>query len=289
MVNNLLRTIDENTKGFFADILIHSLDAMTEGISNTVMSVSSEAVKGPQEWNGAIFSLVKGLSDNVILPLAGIVITYVLVYELYHMVVDNNNMKSFEASDMVKYLFKAFLAVFVLSRTFDIAMAIFDVAGYVVQSAVGVIDTSAAVSLGDYSTLRDRLMAMQLWEIVSMSVETVAIRLMVWATSIVMMVVLYGRMLEIYFYISVAPLPFAAFGNKELSGMSQNYVKGLVAVAFQGFFIVLVTGIYAKMVSSVYSSGDLHGTMFNVAVSTLVLLFVMLKTGAISKSIFGAH
>jgi hypothetical protein len=289
MIDDLLRKIEEAIKGFFADSLIGSLEKLTVDINATVTNIGSEVVKGPQDWNSEIFTLIKTLSDNVILPLAGILITYVLVYELYHMVVDNNNMKAFEPTDMVKYLIKAFLAVFILSHTFEIAMAIFDVAGHVVQSAIAVINGSTAISLGDYSSMRSTLMSMELYEVVAMWAEAQVIGTMVWVISIVIMVILYGRMLEVYIYISVAPLPFAAFGNRELSGMSQNYVKGLVAVAFQGFFIMVVVGIYAKLIATIGSGGDLHKTLFNVAISTLVLLFVLLKTGTISKSIFGAH
>jgi hypothetical protein len=288
MIDDLLRKIEEAIKGFFADSLLGSLDKLTVDINNTVTNIGTEAAKGPQEWNGEIFSLIKTLSDNVILPLAGILITYVLVYELYHMVVDNNNMKAFEPSDMVKYLIKAFLAVFILSHTFEIAMAIFDVAGYVIREAIAVIHDSAAISLGDYGSMRAQLMNMELFQVVAAWAETQIIGAMVWVISIVIMVILYGRMLEVYIYISIAPLPFAAFGNRELSGMSQNYVKGLAAVAFQGFFIMVVVGVYAKLIATV-GSGDLHETLFNVAISTLVLLFVLLKTGTISKSIFGAH
>ena len=288
MIDDLLRKIEEAIKGFFADSLIGSLEKLTGDINDTVMNIGTEVAKGPQDWNSDIFSLIRSLSDNVILPLAGILITYVLVYELYHMVVDNNNMKSFEPADMVKYLIKACLAVFILSHTFEIAMAIFDVAGHVVQSAISVISDDTAINIGDFSTMRTELMNMELYEVVAMWAEAQVIGAMVWVISIVIMVILFGRMLEIYLYISVAPLPFAAFGNRELSGMSQNYVKGLVAVAFQGFFIMVVVGIYSKLIATI-GGGDLHETLFNVAISTLVLLFVLLKTGTIAKSIAGAH
>jgi len=289
MIDDLLRKIEEAIKGFFADSLIGSLEKLTGDINDTVMNIGTEVAKGPQDWNSDIFSLIRSLSDNVILPLAGILITYVLVYELYHMVVDNNNMKSFEPADMVKYLIKACLAVFILSHTFDIAMAIFDVAGHVVQSAISVISDDTAINIGDFSSMRGELMNMELYEVVAMWAEAQVIGAMVWVISIVIMVILFGRMLEIYLYISVAPLPFAAFGNRELSGMSQNYVKGLAAVAFQGFFIMVVVGIYSKLIATIGGSGDLHETLFNVAISTLVLLFVLLKTGTIAKSIAGAH
>ncbi len=289
MIDDLLRKIEEAIKGFFADSLISSLDKLTGDINDTVLKIGTEVAKGPQDWNSDIFSLIKNLSDNVILPLAGIVISYVLVYELYHMVVENNNMKSFEVADMMKYLIKACLAVFILSHTFEIAMAIFDVAGHVVQSAVATINQNPTITLGDYSSMRSELMNKELFEVVAMWAESQIIGAMVLIVSIVIMVILLGRMLEIYLYISVAPLPFAAFGNKELSSISQNYVKGLVGVAFQGFFIMVVVGVYAKLVETIGSSGNLHETLFNVAISTLVLLFVLLKTGTISKSIFGAH
>ena len=289
MIADLIRTIEEAIKGFFADSLINSLNNLTDNINDTVMNIGAEVAQGPAEWNSDIFSLVRTLSDTVILPLAGILITYVLVYELYHMVVDNNNMKAFEVADMVKYLIKAFIAVFILSHTFDIAMAIFDVAGHVVGTAVSTITDNTALYIGDHSHLRGQLMDMELYQVVAMWVEAQVISVMVWVISIVIMVILFGRMLEIYLYISIAPLPFAAFGNKDLSGISQNYVKGLVAVAFQGFFIMVVVGVYARLIVSIGASDDLRQTLFNVAVSTLVLLFVLLKTGTISKSIFGAH
>lgn len=289
MIDDLLRKITEAIKGFFADSLISKLGELTSDINDTVLSIGTEVVKGPQDWNGEVFSLIKTLSDTVILPLAGILITYVLVYELYQMVVENNNMKSFEVTDMVKYLMKACLAVFVLSHTFDIAMAIFDVAGYVVQSAISTIGGDTAIALGDYSGIRDEVMSKELHEVVAMWAEAQLIGTMVFIISMVIMVILYGRMLEVYVYISIAPLPFAAFGNKELSSMSQNYTKGLFSVAFQGFFIMVVVGIYAKLIGTIGTGGDLHETLFNVAVCTLVLMFILLKTGTIAKSIFGAH
>jgi len=289
MIDDLLRKIEEAIKGFFADSLIGTLEKMTGDINDTVLNIGVEVAKGPQEWNGEVFSLIETLSDTVILPLAGILITYVLVYELYQMVVENNNMKSFEVSDMMKYLIKACLAVFILSHTFEIAMAIFDVAGHAVQSAVTEITDSTSITLGDYSDIRNALMDMPLSEVVAMWAESVLIGLIVNAVSIVIMVLLYGRMLEAYLYISVAPLPFAAFGNKELSSISHNYAKGLISVAFQGFFIMVVVGIYAKLIQTIGDGADLHATLFNVAICTLVLLFVLLKTGAIAKSIFGAN
>jgi len=288
MIADLLRKIEMAIKGFFADSLIGTLEKLTNDINDTVLNIGNEVVKGPQEWNGEVFDLIKTLSDTVILPLAGILITYVLVYELYHMVVENNNMKAFEVSDMMKYLIKACIAVFLLSHTFDIAMAIFDIAGHAVQSAVTTISGDTAITLADYSTMRNELMDMPLSEVVAMWAEAQLIGVMVFVISIVIMVILFGRMLEVYLYISVAPLPFAAFGNKELSSASQNYVKGLISVAFQGFFIMVVVGIYARLIQTI-GGGDLHATLFNVAICTLVLLFVLLKTGTISKSIFGAN
>lgn len=289
MVDDLLRKIVEAIKGFFADSLIAVLNALTSDINDVVANIGTEVAKGPDKWNTDVFTFIKTISDTVILPLAGILITYVLVYELYHMVVENNNMKSFEVHDMVKFIIKASLAVFMLSHTFEIAMAIFDVAGHTVSETVGVISSNAAISIDDYSTMRNQLMAMELFELVAMFAESVLIYLLMYVVSIVIMVILYGRMLEIYLYISIAPLPFAAFGNKDLSNISHSYVKGLFGVAFQGFFILVVVGIYAKLVSTIGTGADLHETLLNIAICTLVLLFVLLKTGSISKSIFGAH
>ena len=139
------------------------------------------------------------------------------------------------------------------------------------------------------AALTDSLEEMEVGELFLLAMETLLISLTMNILSVIITVILYGRMIEIYLYTSVAPIPFATMTNKEWGNIGNNYLKGLFALAFQGFFMLVCVGIYAVLVNSMVISTNLHGAMFSVAAYTVVLAFSLFKTGSLSKSIFNAH
>ena len=254
-------------------------------------TIAAEVGKTPSSWNAGVFSMIQNLSENVMVPIAGMIISAILCYELITMVMDKNNMHEIGSEFFFRYIVKACIAVLLLSYTFDITMAIFDVGNHIVANAAGVI--SGSTSLDVTSTLQtmfeNQLSTMKIGELIGLGIETMIVSLCMKIISLLITVMLYGRMIEIYLYVSVAPVPFSTLSNREWGSIGNNYIKGLCALAFQGFLIMVCVAIYAVLVSSVAVAGNLHTALWSVAAYTVILCFSLFKTGSLSKSIFNAH
>ena len=235
--------------------------------------------------------MIKTLSDNVMIPIAGMIISFVLVYELISMVIDKNNLHDFNTAIFIRFFMKACIAVMLLSKTFDIVMAVFDVGSHIVNSAASAITGSTSIDVA--STLQtmfnEQFSEMSIGELLGLGMETMIVSLCMKIMSVLITVILYGRMIEIYLYVSVAPIPAATVTNREWGTVGTNYLKGLIALAFQGFFIMVCVAIYAVLVASVAVASNLHSALWSVAAYTVILCFSLFKTGSLSKSIFNAH
>uniref|UniRef100_UPI004056C14D VirB6/TrbL-like conjugal transfer protein, CD1112 family n=1 Tax=Agathobacter sp. TaxID=2021311 RepID=UPI004056C14D len=267
-----------------------NLTAMFTDVNTKVGTIAGEVSKTPSTWNGSIFRMVEGLSESVIVPVAGMIITFVLCYELISMVMDKNNMHEFDTSLFFRYLYKAAIAVWILGNTFDITMAVFDVAANAVRSAGGYITGSTSLDVEDTlkSMFETNIDSMGIGELIGLGLETMIVSFGMKIMSVLITVILYGRMVEIYLYISVSPIPFATWTNREWGSVGNNYFKGLFAVAFQGFFIMVCVAIYAVLVSGVAVAGDIHSALWSVVSYTVLLCFSLFKTGTLSRSIFHA-
>ncbi|MBP3664036.1 MAG: hypothetical protein J6J03_02635, partial [Tyzzerella sp.] len=244
----------------------------------------------PQGWNNGIFSMIQGLSNSVILPIAGIIITFVLCYELISMLTEKNNMHDIDTWMFFKYFVKMWIAVYLVSNTFTITMAVFDVGQHVVSSASSIVTGSTAIDISSAITNLDAtLEAMEVGQLVVLALETLIVSFCMKIMSVLITVILYGRMIEIYLYTSVAPIPFATMSNREWGQIGTNYFRGLFALAFQAFLMMVCVAIYAVLVAGIQYSGNLSSSLFGVMAYTVVLCFSLFKTGSLSKSIFNAH
>ena len=290
-MGTIIDKITEFIKEMLQGWVLSNLETMFTDVNEKVGTIAGEVSKTPSTWNSGIFDMIKTLSDNVIVPIAGMIISFVLIYELITMVIDKNNMHDFDTSLFFSFLLKACIAVSLLSQTFDIVMAVFDVGSHVVTQAAGSI--SGSTSLDVQSTLvtmfNDQLEDMGIGELIGLGMETMIVSLGMKIMSVLITVVLYGRMIEIYLYVSVAPIPAATVTNREWGTIGTNYLKGLIALAFQGFFIMVCVAIYAVLVASVAVADNLHTALWSVAAYTVILCFSLFKTGSLSKSIFNAH
>ncbi len=290
MLDGLIEAIEEWVRGILTEMILKNMTTMYTDVNEKTGLIASEVAKTPQGWNGSIYSMIRGLSDSVMLPIATMVITFVLCYELISMIMEKNNMQDFDTWLFFKYFLKMSIAVYVVSHTFDIVMAIFDVGQHIVTSASSVISGSTAVDISDMMTdMETKLEAMEMGEMIILTFETFLVSFCLKILSIIITVILYIRMVEIYLYISVSPVTFSTFGNKEIGQIGSNYVKGLIALAFQGFFIMVCVGIYAVLVSTIQISDDIHSALFGVMGYTVILAFSLMKTGSLSKSVFSAH
>lgn len=275
---------------FLVSIITSCLTTMFTDVNERVGAIATEVGRTPQGWNGSIYSLVHNLSDNVMVPIAGMIISFVLCYELITMVTSTNNLQSFDTWVFFKFVFKAWVAVYLLSHTFDFTMASFDVAQHIVNRAAGVISHDTNIDIAaTIATMQTTMETMELGDLVLLALESMLLCQAMKILSILITVILYGRMVEIYCYISVAPIPFATVTNREWGTIGTNYIRGLFALGFQGFFIMVCVGIYAVLVRTMTISTNIHFAMFSVAAYTVILCFSLFKTGSLAKSVFNAH
>ena len=268
-----------------------NLTTMFTDVNDKVGTIAGEVGRTPSSWNSGVFSMIENLSENVMIPIAGMIISAILCYELITMVMDKNNMHEVGSEFFFRYLIKACIAVLLLSYTFDITMAIFDVGNHIVTRAGGIVSGSTTIDVTDtLKTMFDsHIDTMGIGELIGLGIETMIVSLCMKIISLLITVMLFGRMIEIYLYISVAPVPFATFSNREWGGIGNNYIKGLCSLAVQGFFIMACVAIYAVLVSGIAVADNLHTALWSVAAYTVVLCFSLFKTGSLAKSIWNAH
>ena len=289
-MQSIFEAINEWLKEILIGAINGNLSNMFGDVNDKVGTIAAQVGQTPQGWNGGIFSMVQSLSQTVILPIAGIVITYVLCVELIGMITDKNSLHDIDTFMFFKYVFKAWVAVYLVTHVFDITMAVFDVGQHLVSSAAGVINTNAAIDIDStLATMTATLETMEVPELLLLVMETAAVSMCMKIMSVLITVILYGRMIEIYLTCSVAPIPFATMTNREWGSIGNNYLKGLFALGVQGFFIMVCVGIYAVLVNQMTIASNLHSAIFSVAAYTVILCFSLFKTGSLAKSIFHAH
>ena len=261
-----------------------------DSINAQVGEIAANVGQTPQGWNSGVFSMIRTLSDTAVIPIAGMILTFVLCYELIQLIVEKNNMHEFDTFNIYKWIFKTFVAVYILTHTFDIVMGVFSLAQNVVNSSAGVIsgslEVNGAAALAHLETL---LVDMSVWELLGLWLETNILHLCITAITICIFLIIYGRMIEIYLTVSIAPIPLATMANREWGQLGNNYLKSLFALAFQGFLIIVCVAIYAVLVQSIPTTDSVHGAIWGTAGYTILLCFTLFKTGSLAKSVFSAH
>ena len=285
----LTEWITEWLKELLIEGIMGNLTGLFDTVNTRVGEIAVQVGTTPAAWNTGVFSLIRQISETVILPIAGLILTFVATYELIQMLIDRNNLHDIDTWLFFKWIFKTAAAILILSNTFNIVNAVFDVSQSVIARSVGVIQGSTDITPDMLATLEATLETMELGSLLGLFMQTMLIGLTMKALSIIIFVLVYGRMLEIYMLTSLAPIPVATLSNREVGQMGQNYLKSLFAVGFQGLLILLCVGIYGVLVQGISTSGDPIGAIWGCVGYTVLLCFMLFKTGSISKSIFGAH
>ena len=281
--------ITEFLKELLIDGIMGNLTGMFDSVNSRVGEIAAEVGTTPAAWNAGVFSLIRQLSETVILPIAGLILAFVATYELIQMILEKNNMHEFDVANIYKWAFKTACAILILSNTFNIVNAVFDVSQSVIAQAGGLIQGSTDVSADMLTELETTLEGMGLGPLLGLWLQSSIIGITMWALNIVIFVIVYGRMIEIYLLTSLAPVPMATLANRELGSTGQNYLRSLFAVGFQGLLILVCVGIYAVLVQGIATSGDPIGAVWGTVGYTVLLCFMLFKTGSISKSVFSAH
>ncbi len=269
--------------------IMDNLSGLFDTVNARVGEIAVQVGTAPAQWNAGVFSLIRRLSETVILPIAGLVLTFVATYELIQLLVERNNLHDLDYWIFFKWIFKTACAILILSNTFNIVMAVFDVAQRVVAQSAGLIQGSTDVSPDMLADLEAALEGMDLGPLLGLWLQSFVVQLTMTALNIVIFVIVYGRMIEIYMLTSLAPLPVATLANRELGGAGQNYLRSLFAVGFQGMLILVCVAIYAVLIQGIATSGDPIGAIWGTIGYTVLLCFMLFKTGGIAQRIFGAH
>ena len=288
-MQSILEQITDWLKGMIISGIMGNLSGMFDSVNQQVGQIAGDVGTTPANFSPAVFSMIRNISESVILPIAGMVLTFIACYELIQMLIEHNNLANFETWTFFKWVFKTFLAVTLISNTFNITMAVFDVAQQVISRSGGLISGSTSVSDATLTAMQATLEDMDLGPLLGLYLQTFVVQVTMLALSAIIFVIVYGRMVEIYLMVSLAPIPFANFGNHEQSHIGQNYLRSLFALGFQGFLIMICVGIYAVLIQNLSFSDNIISSIWGVLGYTVLLAFTLFKTGSLAKSVFAAH
>ena len=282
--------IEDWFRGILTDGILSNLSGLFDSVNTEVGEIATQVGTTPAGWNAGIFNMIRSLSENVIVPIAGVIITFVMCYELIQLVIEKNNLHDLDTWIFFKWIFKTFVAVLLVTNTWNIVMGVFDATQQVVNQSAGVIIGDTSI---DFDTLlpdlESRLEAMDIGPLLGLWFQTLVVGLTMNILSICIFLVTYGRMIEIYAVTALGPIPLATLGNAEWRGMGQNYLKSLLALGFQAFLIMVVVGIYAVLIQQIGTADDISGAIWGCMGYTVLLCFCLFKTGSISKAVFTAH
>ena len=288
-MDSILQQITDWLKEMLVEAIMGNLSGLFDSVNNQVGEIASDVGMTPAIFSPGVFAMIRNISENVIIPIAGLILTFIVCHELIQLIIDHNNLANFETWIFFKWVFKTFVAVMLITNTFNITMAVFDVSQHVVNASAGIISGSTAVDASALEAMEDTLNAMEIGPLLGLFLQSFIVQVTMSILSVVIFVIVYGRMVEIYLMTSLAPIPFSTFGNREQSQIGQNYLRSLFALGFQGFLIIICVGIYAVLVQSVAFSDDIIASIWGVMGYTVLLCFTLFKTGSLAKSVFSAH
>ena len=288
-MDSILEQITDWLKEMLVSGIMQNLSGMFDSVNQRVGDITTQVGTTPAAFSPGIFSMIQNVSESVIVPIAGMILTFIACYELIQMIIDHNNLANFETWIFFKWVFKTFMAVTIITNCFNITMAVFDVAQQVISGAGGIISGSTAIDDAALQGMRQTIEAMDLGPLLGLYLQSFVVQTTMWVLGILIFVIVYGRMIEIYLMVSLAPIPFSTFGNREQSQVGQNYLRSLFAIGFQGFLILVCVGIYAVLIQSVSFSQDVIASLWGVVGYTVLLCFTLFKTGGLAKSVLNAH
>lgn len=288
-MDSILEQITDWLKEMLVSGIMQNLSGMFDSVNQRVGDIATQVGTTPAAFSPGIFGMIRNVSESVIVPIAGMILTFIACYELIQMIIDHNNLANFESWIFFKWVFKTFLAVTIITNCFNITMAVFDVSQQVIAGAGGIIAGSTAIDSAALDGMQATVEAMDLGPMLGLYLQSFIVQTTMWVLGILIFVIVYGRMIEIYLMVSLAPIPFSTFGNREQSQIGQNYLRSLFAIGFQGFLILVCVGIYAVLIQGVAFSQDIIASLWGVVGYTVLLCFTLFKTGGLAKSVLNAH
>lgn len=288
-MSSILETITEWLKELLISGIMGNLTGVFDSVNSRVGEIAADVGMTPANFSPGIFAMIRNVSESVIIPIAGLILTFIACYELIQLIIEHNNLANFETWVIFKWIFKTFVAVTLISNCFNIVMAVFDVCQMVIARSGGLIGASTAISGDAIAAMEATLQTYDLGPLLGIYLMSFVIQITLWVLSVVIFVIVYARMIEIYLLTSMAPIPLSTFGNREQSQVGQNYLRSLFALGFQGFLIIICVGIYAVLIQSVSFTSDIVASLWGVVGYTVLLVFTLFKTGSLARSVLNAH
>lgn len=288
-MGSILDAIAEWLKELLISGIMGNLTGVFDSVNSRVGEIATDVGMTPASFSPGIFSMIRSVSETVIIPIAGLILTFIACYELIQLIIEHNNLSNFETWIIFKWIFKTFVAVTLISNCFNIVMAVFDVCQSVISQSGGIIGASTSVSDEAIAAMEATLETYGVGTLLGIYLMSFVIQLTLWILSIVIFVIVYGRMIEVYLMTSLAPIPLSTFGSREQSQTGQNYLRSLFALGFQGFLIIICVGIYAVLIQSISFTSDIVGSLWGVVGYTVLLVFTLFKTGGLARSVLNAH
>lgn len=286
----ILGWLEEWFKGVLIDGITSNLTGLFDTVNGKVGEIAADVGATPQDWNSGVFNMLRSLSETVIVPIAGAILALIMCYELIQLIAERNSMHDMDSWMLFRWVFKSAAAVLLVANTWNIVMGVFDLTQSVVNQSAGVIIGNTSIDITAVVTdLENRLSDMDIGGLLGLWFQSLFVGLTMNILSICIMLVVYGRLIEIYLVTSLGPIPLATIGNSEWRGMGQGYLKSLFALGFQAFLIMVVTGIYAVLIQNIALDGDVSGAIWGCMGYTVLLCFCLFKTGSIAKAVFAAH
>ena len=285
----ILDWLEEWFKGVLIDGITSNLTGLFDTVNGKVGEIAADVGATPQDWNSGVFNMLRSLSETVIVPIAGAILALIMCYELIQLIAERNSMHDMDSWMLFRWVFKSAAAIILVSNTWNIVMGVFDLTQSVVNQSAGVIIGNTSIDITAVVTdLENRLSDMDIGGLLGLWFQSLFVGLTMNILSICIMLVVYGRLIEIYLVTSLGPIPLATIGNSEWRGMGQGYLKSLFALGFQAFLIMVVTGIYAVLIQNIALDGDVSGAIWGCMGYTVLLCFFLFKTGSIAKAIFAS-
>ena len=289
-MGTIIQKITEWLKTLLIKGITDQLTGMFDTVNLKVGEIAAQVGTTPSAWNGGVFSMIRSLSETVIVPIAGVVLTFIMCYELIHMVIDKNNLHDVDTWMFFKWIFKTACAVLIVTNTWNIVMGVFEAAQSVVNSASGIIISDTSLTFNEHiAGFEAKLLDMEVWSLLGLWLESVVVHLSMWALTICIFIICYGRMIEIYCVTSIAPIPMATMANREWGQMGQNYLRSLLALGFQGFLIIVCVAIYAVLIQNIVVESSVSAAIWTCMGYTVLLCFTLFKTSSLARSLFHAH
>lgn len=288
-MDGILEQITNWLKEMLVGGIMDNLSGMFDSVNQQVGDIAVQVGMTPANFSPGVFAMIRNVSETVIIPIAGLFLTFIACYELIQMIIEHNNLANFETWIFFKWIFKTFVAVILITNTFNITMAIFDVAQHVINDSGNLISGDTTIDARILEALKETLMEMDLGQLLGLYLQSFIVQITMLILSILIFVIVYGRMIEIYLMTSLAPIPLSTFGNKEQSQIGHNYLRSLFALGFQGFLIMICVGIYAVLINEMALSDNVITAIWGIMGYTVLLCFTLFKTGTLAKSIFHAH